>query len=268
MAQLIAEGRILWPPSPEGRPRLKAFLNEIKQKYTGFSSIVGEGVYTRDGTKDIDALFGERVFEFPKPVALIKQLLKQGMPDGGVVLDSFAGSGSTAQAVIELSKEDGIERNFVLIELDDDIARRVTRERLQRTAAIDGGFRFCTLGEPLFDETGSVNPHVTFPDLAAHIFFCETGSPIPKRAEGSSPFIGTFRGRAIFLLYASDSMGFASAKMGNVLTADRLEALPVPPSEVFDGTRVVYAEGCTVPEERLRNAGVTFKQVPYQIEGI
>jgi hypothetical protein len=129
------------------------------------------------------------------------------------------------------------------------------------------GFRFCTLGEPLFDADGNVSPAVTYPDLAAHVFFCETGSPIPRRADGTSPLIGTFQGRAIYLLHAADAIGVASANAGNVLTAAVLDNLPLPEAG-FDGARVVYAEGCTVPEDRLSRRGVTFKQIPYQIEGL
>lgn len=129
------------------------------------------------------------------------------------------------------------------------------------------GFRFCTLGEPLFDADGNVSPAVTYPDLAAHVFFCETGSPIPRRADGSSTLIGTFQGRAIYLLHSAEAIGVASANAGNVLTASMLESLPLPEPD-FSGARVVYAEGCTVPDDRLSRLGVTFKQVPYQIEGL
>ncbi len=129
------------------------------------------------------------------------------------------------------------------------------------------GFRFCTLGEPLFDADGNVSPAVTFPDLAAHVFFCETGSPIPRRADGATPLIGAFQGRAIYLLHNAKAVGVASAKAGNVLTSAALEKLPLP-EPGFSGARIVYGEGCTVPEDRLSRLGVTFKQVPYQIEGL
>jgi hypothetical protein len=129
------------------------------------------------------------------------------------------------------------------------------------------GFRFCTLGEPLFDVDGNVSPVVTYPDLAAHVFFCETGSPIPRRADGRSVLIGTFQGRAIYLLHSAEAAGVASADAGNVLTSAALEKLPLP-EHGFEGVRVVYAEGCTMPEDRLLRLGVTFKQIPYQIEGL
>jgi hypothetical protein len=129
------------------------------------------------------------------------------------------------------------------------------------------GFRYCTLGEPLFDADGNVNAAVSFPDLAAHVFFCETGSPIPRRATGETPLIGTFQGRAIYLLHNADAMGVASTNAGNVLTGGVLDSLPLP-EPGFSGARIVYGEGCTVPDDRLSRLGVTFKQIPYQIEGL
>ncbi len=155
--------------------------------------------------------------------------------------------------------------------MDAVIASEVTRERLKfasnASRAAGSGFRFCTLGEPLFDADGNVSPAVTYPDLAAHVFFCETGSPIPRRAEGGTSLIGTFQGRAIYLLHAAEAVGVASAQAGNVLTGSVLDALPLP-EPGFTGARIVYGEGCTVPDDRLARFGVTFKQIPYQIEGL
>jgi adenine-specific DNA-methyltransferase len=269
MARMIEERRILWPPESEGRPRQKVFMNEFKNKFTGFSSIIGEGIFTRDGTREIDELFGSRVFPFPKPTALIRQLILQGCPSDGIIIDSFAGSGTTGHAIIAQNIEDNFSRTFILIEMDEKIASEITCRRLKTVIEnyASSGFRFCELGEPLFDPDGNVSPVVTYPDLAAHVFFCETGSPIPRRAEGSTPLIGTFQDRAIYLLHSADAIGVASANAGNVLTASMLESLP-PPELGFSGVRVVYAEGCTVPDDRLARRGVTFKQIPYQIEGI
>lgn len=167
--------------------------------------------------------------------------------------------------------------------MDYDVSRSVTSVRLervirgydrirsdnktQREEGTGGGFRYCTLGEPLFDADGNVNPAVGFPDLAAHVFFCETGSPIPRRADAASPLIGTFQTRAIYLLYNPEAAGVPGANAGNMLTAAVLDALPVPEGGTT-GPRVVYGDGCTVPEDRLRREGVTFKQIPYQIEGL
>ncbi|MGB8898962.1 MAG: DNA methyltransferase [Methylocella sp.] len=205
-------------------------------------------------------------FDYPKPTRLISYLISAVCCDqDATILDSFAGSGTTGQATMELNVQDGGSRKFILVEMDPETTKAVTAPRLQATISSTSGFRFCTLGEPLFDADGNVSPAVAYSDLAAHVFFCDTGSPIPQRADG--PCIGTFQGRAIYLLFAPSSLGFASPKAGNVLTAAVLDALPLP-EPGFSGPRVIYAEGCTVPDDRLAAAGVTFRQVPYQIEGL
>jgi adenine-specific DNA-methyltransferase len=80
-----------------------------------------DGIYTQQGTADLADLFGESVIQFPKPVALIKKLINIGSnaEEGHIILDFFAGSGTTAQAVLELNREDGGDRRFVLVQLPE-----------------------------------------------------------------------------------------------------------------------------------------------------
>ncbi len=122
------------------------------------------------------------------------------------------------------------------------------------------GFRFCTLAEPLFDEAGQIRSNVSFADLAAHVFFAETGEPIPKSASGKSPFIGACRGVAYYLLF-NGVLGDKRPAGGNVLTAAVLDALPA-----HAGPRVVFGESCRLGGARLRRENVAFKQVPYEIK--
>jgi len=219
--------------------------------------------------KYLKKIIGSKAFDYPKPVDLIRRIIHMVGDKDALVLDSFAGSGTTAEAVIAANADDHGSRRFILVEMDDRIAATVTVPRVRHVVRVAGvsGFRFCTLGEPLFDADGNVNGVVGFADLAAHVFFCDTGSPIPSKADGSSPLIGTFQNRAIYLLFSPASMGVPARKAGNVLTASVMRALPSP-GRAFTGTRVVYGEGCTVPEDRLAAADVVFRQVPYQIEGI
>ncbi|HEY3778595.1 MAG TPA: site-specific DNA-methyltransferase [Rhizomicrobium sp.] len=279
--ELKSQDRIIYGEDENKIIEIKIYIAEYKSKLPSVYELDG-----RRGANELRAMFPDekRVFNNPKPIELISELLSFVTSGSDIVMDTFAGSGTTAHAVLDQNKKDGGNRRFLLVEMDREIASAITARRIERAiqgyerrgrngssrdvAPLGSGFRFCTLGEPLFDENGSVNPHVAFPDLAAHIFFCETGSPIPNRANGNSPLIGTFRGRAIYLLYAPDSMRLASEKARNILNGEILAKLPLPDGENCDGTRVVYAESCTVPEDRLCALGVTFKQVPYQIEGL
>lgn len=121
MARLIEEKRIIWPPSPTGRPRRKVFLYELKNKFTGYSSIIGQGIYTRHGTEEMNDLFGLPLMEFPKPSSLISELVEQGSGKDDIILDFFAGSCPTAQAVLRLNRKDGSSRKFIMIQLPEPV---------------------------------------------------------------------------------------------------------------------------------------------------
>jgi adenine-specific DNA-methyltransferase len=268
------EGRVYFPKGGNGRPRIKSYAGEedgLAPNTIWLATDVGDNERAK---KEILSLFpDDEAFDTPKPEKLIHSIISIATNPGDLVLDSFLGSGTTAAVAMKL------KRQFVGVELGAH-AQTVAGRRLGLVVEGEGGgisaevgwqggggFRFCTLGEPLFDADGNVSPAVTYPDLAAHVFFCETGSPIPRRATGETSLIGTFQGRAIYLLHNADAVGVASTNAGNVLTGGVLDTLPLP-EPGFSGARIVYGEGCTVPDDRLSRLGVTFKQIPYQIEGL
>ena len=119
MNRLIQEGRIIWPDNPDGRPRKKSFLNELSDNLPGFSSIFSTGVYTNTATKEIGGLFNRYLFDFPKPVEIIKQLISQVSNTDDTILDFFSGSATTAHAVMQLNAEDGGNRHFILVQLPE-----------------------------------------------------------------------------------------------------------------------------------------------------
>lgn len=132
MRRLVDEDRIIFPDTPDGRPRRKVFLSDVKEVRPGFSSIIGADIYTRNGTADVVSVFGKRAFDFPKPVELLKQLLDQTTAAESIILDFFAGSGTTAQAVLELNKEDGGSRSFILCtNNENNICESVTYPRIK-----------------------------------------------------------------------------------------------------------------------------------------
>ena len=122
MQELIAEGKIIWPSSPEGRPRRKKFLSELQSEFTGLSSLLRQVPTTSAGTQEIRELFGTNAFDFPKPLDLVKALIEQGSSDDDIVFDFFAGSCPAAQAVLELNREDGSSRRFVMVQLAEPTA--------------------------------------------------------------------------------------------------------------------------------------------------
>lgn len=134
MAQKIAEGRILFPTKKGGRPREKKFYNEISSKYTSVSTVLPETVgYTLNGSREITQILGSRAFNFPKPVSLVQFLLSQCLNPNAIMLDFFAGSGTTGHAVLKLNAEDGGHRRFILCtNNENNICETVTYERVKR----------------------------------------------------------------------------------------------------------------------------------------
>ena len=160
-AELQADGRILFGRSGRARPQLKVFLKE-KQPYGEVATAWLDGAAfgtARSGTRELQALFGARVpFTYPKPTALLRFLLRLATGPGDLVLDFFAGSGSTGHAVLAENLADGGGRRFLLVQRGDATGEPrwptiadITRERLRRAAEALGseeGFRAWRLVSP------------------------------------------------------------------------------------------------------------------------
>ncbi|MBZ0142444.1 MAG: site-specific DNA-methyltransferase, partial [Rhodocyclaceae bacterium] len=214
-----------------------------------------ESIYTQQGTNELKGMFGDgKTFDFPKPPELVKKFIQAFAHPNSIVLDSFAGSGTTGHAVLATNAEDNGNRRFILVELDEGIAKNVTAERVRRVTdgyingkgqavtGLGGGFQFCRLStEPLFTAEGQIRSDVTFAQLAEFVWFAETGmgkvSP-RETAAFDSPLLGVHEGRAIYLLY-NGILKDKSAGGGNVLIGPVLESLPP-----FDGPKVIYAAAC------------------------
>jgi adenine-specific DNA-methyltransferase len=120
MLSKIAERRILFPSSDDGRPRHKLFLNEMRSLYKNMSSVVTD-FSTADGTREINALLGQGVFSFPKPTALLASLVEQAAEANDLVLDFFAGSGTTGNAIFAQNVSDSGARRFILVQLPEPL---------------------------------------------------------------------------------------------------------------------------------------------------
>jgi site-specific DNA-methyltransferase (adenine-specific)/adenine-specific DNA-methyltransferase len=173
---------------------------------------------------------------------------------------------------LQLNKEAGGNRRFILVEMESITARDITAERVKRVAqgytnakgekveGLGDGFRFCELGEKMFDESGKIRDTVRFADLARHVYFTETGEPLPRERVVKSPLLGiTGGGVAVYLLY-NGILKDKSVDGGNVLTSATYALLPA-----HIGPKVIYAAGCRFSRERQKRENLTFKQTRYAI---
>ncbi len=278
-AELDRDKRIWWGKTGNSIPQLKRFLREVKQgvvpQTMWFYNEVG---HTQDAKKEllqlIDFPDSESVFVTPKPTRLIERVIQIATSPGDLVLDSFAGSGTTGHAVLKLNQAalDQEPRRFILVEIEGKIAREVATERVRRAVSgyattngdkiegLGGGFRYCELGESLFDESGKIRETVSFADLARHVYFTETGEPLPRGRVTKSPFLGECRGVGVYLLY-NGILNDKTANGGNVLTRSVLAQLPK-----FDGQKVIYCAGCLLGKDRLQAERILIRQTPYEIK--
>lgn len=210
------------------------------------------------------------LFDTPKPAELIERILQLINDPDALVLDSFAGSGTTGHAILKQNAEDGGNRRFILVEMDEHIAQNVTAERVRRVAqgytsakgqavqGLGGGFQFCRLSDqPLFDAMGEIRSDVTFAQLVKFVWFSETQTGYSGSAD--SPLLGVHEGRAIYLLY-NGILKDKSVGGGNVLTPQVFNLLPT-----FAGPKVIYAAADRMGARAARE-GITFKQTPYALE--
>ncbi len=266
---LFNDNRLWFGKDGDSAPRLKVFLHEVQD------GIVPDTWWThdqagsnQDSKKELLLLFPEtEPFGTPKPEALIHRIISIASNPGDLVLDSFLGSGTTAAVAHKMG------RRYIGIEMGEH-ARTHCLPRLEKVIAGEqggissavgwqrgGGFRFHTLGDPVFDADGGIHPSVRFAPLAAFLWHFETGEP--ARQTFDSPLLGTHQGTAYYLLY-NGILGDRRPQGGNVLTSQVLAYL----DSLFphNGPRVVYGETTRLGEARLREAGIVFKQIPYDIK--
>ncbi|MEW4475684.1 site-specific DNA-methyltransferase [Vibrio cholerae] len=200
-----------------------------------------------------------------KPESLIKRVIELSSNEGDLVLDSFLGSGTTAAVAHKM------KRRYIGIELGQ---HAVTHCQPRLKQVVDGeqdgvsksvrwqgggGFRFCKLGEAVFDEYGCLNTDIKFPTLASHIWYLETKTPLINKAD--TPLLGVHNDTAYYLLY-NGILGDRRPAGGNVLTSKVLNNLP----DIDKHERIViYGESSRLGEARLKQANITFKQIPYDV---
>ena len=275
--ELEKENRIWWGKSGDNVPRLKRFLSDVQEGMVPQTLWLHQAVgNTQEAKKELVSIVefesSDDVFITPKPVRLMRRILEIGADKDSLVLDSFAGSGTLGHAVLAANREDGGTRQFIMVEMDERIAGAVTVQRMKKVVegyepltggdavpSLGGGYRFCTLGRPLFDDAGAIREGVSYKELAQHVHFTETGQPMARGKNCKRPMLGVHDGEAIYLLY-NGVLGDRTPDGGSVLTSTVLAELPP-----YDGPKVIYGEGCRLGAARLARERITFKQIPYSI---
>jgi len=223
------------------------------------------------GTIELRELGLENQFDFPKPKSLVKQCIALATSEGDIVLDSFAGSGTTAQAVLELNEESGVERNFILVEMES-YANELTAERTRRvikgvkTAKSEllkkgtgGSFSYFELGDTIEMESllrGKNLPSYT--EFARYLFYTATGEEFNEKAiNEKTGFIGESKNYEAYLFYKADIDWLKK----NALTLELCKSLP----KFKNKQRLLFAPAKYVDDHTLLDYRIDFCQLPYEI---
>lgn len=200
-------------------------------------------------------------FDFPKPTALIQYLLGFYCEEDSIVLDSFAGSGTTAHAVLNMNKADGGNRQFIIVEMMD-YAEDITAKRAKcvikgygegknAVEGTGGNFSFYDLGEPLL-VGDCLNEAVAPEKIREYIWFMETKQPYAPPSGGNPYYLGKHNSTGYYFYYEPRRVTVLDYAFLSTIT------------EKADGT-VIYADRCSISEDKLAKMGVTFKKIPRDI---
>lgn len=276
---------------------------------------------TREANSELKDIFNKANFDTPKPTRLIKKMIELTTSSNDIILDSFAGSGTTAHAVIEQNRADGGNRKFILIETLD-YAKEITSERVKRVQqgyafkgkdktvlyekkltttqilkpktmekigleveqliekekpnydkiektfkdnvlkvvgiknvesfkeGLGGGFKYCELGEEIFDESGELNPKLSLVDIAKHIYFVEFKQALGK-TELVKPYVGSYKERHLYFYEKQ----FKSVHLAALVKKHEKHK-----------QIIVYTRRCAISADRLKEHHVTVRYIPYDIK--
>ena len=234
-------------------------------------SMLIEKEYTsRRGTAEVEEIFAQKTFSFPKPKSLLEQFIYSVSDRTSIILDSFAGSGTTAHAVLNLNKQDGGNRKFILVELGD-YAENITAERVRRVMSgygegknavegTGGSFDFYELGDTLFDpQTENLNDNADTEQIRQYVWYSETHALyIAPTAEHHPYWLGTDQQTNYYFYYIKGEETCLSWDFLRTLTPERDKA------EMY----IIYADRCVLTESEMQQLNIRFKKIPRDIKRV
>lgn len=243
------------------------FKNHIKQDNGKLATnlwLFNDVGHTDEAKKELKSIFnGMAPIETPKPSRLLERVIFIASDPDSIILDSFAGSGTTAHAVLNMNKVDGGNRKFILVEMMD-YAESITAERVKRVIdgygegkkAVEGtggNFSYYELGPVLLLPDGNLNEEVGPQKIREYVYYMETKEPLPAEQPTDEPyFMGLCRNTAYYFYYERKS----------VTTLDHAFLATI---QTKAEGYTIYADLCAIPQETLRKNNITFKKIPRDI---
>lgn len=251
-----AKGLVYWTKS--GTPYLKIYLDKSEGQV---SNNWLDDVGVNEDAADIMRMM-KLGFNFSKPYTLVERLIKLCCTKDSIILDSFAGSGTTAQAVLNLNNNDSGKRKFILVEMLD-YAEETTAERLRnvilgygagknKVEGISGDFSFYELGQPLFKDDKNLNEEVPEEEIRKYVYYMETKKPLETETTDNPYLLGKNNDTAYYFYYKKDEI--------TTLNHEFLSTINTKATEY-----IIYADKCVLSEEIMEKFNIVFKKIPRDI---
>jgi len=259
--RLLDEGRIYFGKNNNSQPNMIRYLSEVEGVAPWTWWPYDEVGHTDEAKKEIHSILGKKnAFDTPKPVRLIERIIRMATSKNDIILDSYAGTCTTAHATLNLNKEDGGSRRFICIEMEE-YANQVTAERIKhvitgygegdKTVEGTGGdFSFYELGQSLFLENGFLNEEVSSDKIEEYVWYSETKSAFAKQTE--EYLLGEKNSSAYYFFYNKDVI--------TTLDESFLRKLKTKAQQY-----IIYADNCLLNKEIMDKYNIVFKKIPRDI---
>ncbi len=257
------EGRIYFGKNNDSQPSIIRYLSEVEGVVPWTWLPSSEVGHTDGAKKEIFSILGKtNSFDTPKPESLIRHLISICTNPNDIILDSFAGSGTTAHAVLNMNKADGGNRKFILVEMMD-YAESITAERVKRVITgygegknrVEGtgsDFTFYDLGQALLLPDGNLNEEVDTAKIREYVWYMETKTPLAEAASENPYYLGTNNRTGYYFFYEKDRITTLGYEFLSTIK-EKTESY------------LIYADLCTIPDEELKRYNITFKKIPRDI---
>jgi len=257
MEELLEKKKIIFGKDHNKIVELKLYVKDYRAKLPSVLEIDG-----RKGANTLKTLFSSDKVKFknPKSIELLEEILSFVTKEGDIILDSFAGSGTTAHAVLNLSNQDKQTRKFILIEMENYVhditserVKRVTKgygEGKKKVEGTGGSFDYYELGKPLFLENGFLNEEVVLKKIQEYVWYSETKSPFDQQDE--SYLLGKLNDTAYYFYYDKEGL--------TTLNESFLRKIKTKAEQY-----IIYADNCLLDKEFMDKYNIIFKKIPRDI---